>query len=319
MGGIAAFNIVEETFEPSRLNDGNFWAVSIDYSGALRAARFERLEESPFPNGDVTPVGTRWKSLTSKSEYCAYVESIRSAIESGELYQANAARVLQTRDEIDLANLFAQLLEENPAPYSSYFKVPGLEIASASPELFLERIGGQIKTSPIKGTQESELDRFGEKDQSENIMIVDLMRNDLGRICRTGSIQTPELLREEKHPGLNHLVSDVTGTLSQGIGWDEIFEATLPAGSISGAPKSAAIKIISAHEGAQRGPYCGVLGWVHGDHALLSVAIRIFWKENGITSFGTGAGITWSSDPQGEWEETQLKAKKLLSIAGGAL
>jgi para-aminobenzoate synthetase component 1 len=116
------------------------------------------------------------------------------------------------------------------------------------------------------------------------------------------------------------LVSDVVGELRKDISWPEIFEALLPAGSISGAPKSSALSVIGENEEIKRGPYCGVLGWVEGDRAELSVAIRIFWQENdGLLKFGTGAGITYGSDPVLEWEETELKAQRLISIAGGSI
>jgi para-aminobenzoate synthetase component 1 len=177
-----------------------------------------------------------------------------------------------------------------------------------------------VKTSPIKGTQNLSEQGFGNKDQSENVMIVDLMRNDFGRICEPGSVDVLQLLRSEEHPGLRHLVSDVVGKLRKDISWPEIFEALLPAGSISGAPKSSALSVIAENEEINRGPYCGVLGWVEGDRAELSVAIRIFWQENdGLLKFGTGAGITYGSDPISEWEETELKAQRLISIAGGSI
>jgi para-aminobenzoate synthetase component 1 len=148
-------------------------------------------------------------------------------------------------------------------------------------------------------------------------MIVDLMRNDLGQICKSGSIQVPRLLSSENHPGLTHLVSDIHGTLRNDVSWDEIFHLLSPAGSISGAPKSSATQVIRDNEGV-RGPYCGVLGWVQSDRAELSVAIRIFWRDNGL-HFGTGAGITWSSKALDEWNETVLKADRLIKIAGGSL
>jgi para-aminobenzoate synthetase component 1 len=184
----------------------------------------------------------------------------------------------------------------------------------------LRRTGDQLITSPIKGTQELREQGFGKKDQSENVMIVDLMRNDLGQICEDGSVEVAELLRSEDHPGLRHLVSDVVGTLKKNLTWPEILNSLLPAGSISGAPKSSAMKVISEHEKIDRGPYCGILGWIKGDTAELSVAIRTFWNQkDGQLRFGTGAGITWGSEPSAEWEETQLKARKLISIAGGVL
>ena len=155
------------------------------------------------------------------------------------------------------------------------------------------------------------------KDKSENIMIVDLMRNDLGKICNENSISVPRLLVTEAHPGLEHLVSDVIGHLRNGTSWGEIFQALSPPGSVSGAPKSSALSIIEKYEGKSRGPYCGIFGWVEGDHAELAVAIRIFWRMGDQINFGTGAGITWASDPKLEWNETELKARKLISIAGG--
>ena len=210
------------------------------------------------------------------------------------------------------------MLERNPAQFAFYLNIEGLEVASASPERFLSRNGLKIITSPIKGTIRSDEDVFGEKDKAENLMIVDLMRNDLGRICEAGSIEVSELFRNEKHPGITHLVSDVEGRLKSGISWREILEATMPPGSVSGAPKSSALSIIEENEGL-RGPYCGTIGWIHGDRAELSVAIRTFWREGSTLNFGTGAGITWGSDPAAEWEETQLKARHLISIAGGEL
>jgi para-aminobenzoate synthetase component 1 len=148
-------------------------------------------------------------------------------------------------------------------------------------------------------------------------MIVDLMRNDLGQICKSGTVEVPRLLSSEEHPGLQHLVSDVQGELLEGISWKQIFTALSPPGSVSGAPKSSATQVIAENE-IVRGPYCGALGWIQGDQAVLSVAIRTFWKDTKI-NFGTGAGITWGSDARAEWEETQLKAKRLISIAGGEL
>jgi para-aminobenzoate synthetase component 1 len=223
------------------------------------------------------------------------------------------------KSSLGLGGLFSKLLDENPAPYASYLNIPGLEIASASPELFLSRSGKMIKTSPIKGTIREDEASFGEKDKAENLMIVDLMRNDLGRICEPGTVDVSELFRHEKHPGLVHLVSDVRGALKENVSWTQVLAATTPPGSVSGAPKSAALTMISQVEGA-RGPYCGALGWINGTQAQLSVAIRTFWKsDDDLVRFGTGAGITWGSDPELEWEETQLKARKLISIAGGAL
>lgn len=156
-------------------------------------------------------------------------------------------------------------------------------------------------------------------------MIVDLVRNDLGRVCATGSVEVPRLCAVEQHPGLVHLVSAVRGELAEGTGWSRLLASTFPPGSVTGAPKSSALRIIEALETAPRGPYCGGIGWVDADRgtAELAVGIRTFWIDRGdgpgpVLRFGTGAGITWGSDPAREWDETELKAGRLLAIASGA-
>lgn len=320
MGGVLARDLVEVSSDPSCLADGDFWAISTTYEGEFRAAKFASVSTEPFPPVAAGErISGKWESSTSQNQYMQYVEKIREEIASGGVYQVNACRRLSIKSSATLDLAFANILKSNPAPFASYLRFGDMEIASASPELFLTRDGDQIKTSPIKGTKRSVSEKFGNKDRAENIMIVDLMRNDLGQICIPGSIAVPDLLRDEDHPGLSHLVSDVTGQLRSGITWAEIFIALLPAGSISGAPKSAAKRIISELEPTARSTYCGVLGWVHGDHAVLSVAIRTFWRESEFIHFGTGAGITWSSDARAEWEETELKAERLISIIGGEL
>ena len=320
MGGVLARDLVEISRDPACLADSGFWAITTTYEGEFRAAKFATITNEAFPTTHANQKITgKWESDTSKSEYLSYVEKIREEIASGGVYQVNACRRLSIKTESPLDLAFENILAANPAPFASYLRFSEFEIASASPELFLTRNGSQIKTSPIKGTKRSASEKFGNKDRAENVMIVDLMRNDLGQICIPGSIAVPDLLRDEEHPGLSHLVSDVTGQLRDGISWNEILTALLPAGSISGAPKSAAKRIITELEPTPRATYCGVMGWVHGDQAVLSVAIRTFWREGESVHFGTGAGITWNSDAQSEWEETQLKAERLISIVGGEL
>ena len=320
MGGVLARDLLQVSGDPACLADGGFWAISTTYEGDFLAAKFASIITSEFPlNSSSLKVSGKWESDTSQREYMQYVEKIREEIADGGVYQVNACRRLSIKSNAPLDLAFANILAANPAPFASYLKFGEFEIASASPELFLIRDGDDIKTSPIKGTKRSATEKFGTKDRAENVMIVDLMRNDLGQICIPGSIAVPELLRDEEHPGLSHLVSDVTGQLRDGISWSEIFAALLPAGSISGAPKSAAKRIIAENEQTPRSTYCGVMGWVHGDKAVLSVAIRTFWREAEFIHFGTGAGITWNSDAQSEWDETQLKAERLISIVGGEL
>jgi para-aminobenzoate synthetase component 1 len=218
MGGILARGLVDISSDPSCLSDGDFWSISTTYEGEFRAARFKTISHEPFPTVSTTAeVIGKWESSTSKSEYLQYVERIREEIASGGVYQVNACRRLSIKSNAKLDRAFASILESNPAPFASYAKFGDLEIASASPELFLTREGDQIKTSPIKGTKRSVSEKFGSKDRAENVMIVDLMRNDLGQICIPGSIAVPDLLRDENHPGLSHLVSDVTGQLRSDI------------------------------------------------------------------------------------------------------
>jgi para-aminobenzoate synthetase component 1 len=316
MGGRLATELIELSDDPSCLDDGDFWAVSTTFEGAFTAAKFAHVVNAEFPNSPWSPITGHWQSSPDKAQYISYVDRIRELIAQGWVYQVNACRQISVDDSNkNLRGLFSRILESNPAPWSSYLEIPGINIASASPELFLKRNGGRLKTSPIKGTQSLGSNDFGVKDKSENIMIVDLMRNDLGMICKSGTVEVTKLLYSQDHPGLQHLVSDVEGELVEGISWKEILAAVSPPGSVSGAPKSSALSTITENENP-RGPYCGALGWVRGDQAELSVAIRVFWKNEKL-NFGTGAGITFSSDSQQEWEETELKASRLVKIAAG--
>lgn len=322
MGGRLASELSEISHDPASLERDGFWAVQIDYEGQWTLAKFDSVVEAEFPQTQWNAISDPWSSTHSRKQYIDYVSKIREAIADGVVYQANACRVLSAPCNQSLSGLFSKMLAKNPAPYAAYFKAADVEIASASPELFLKissaADGFYVKSSPIKGTSKSP--EFGEKDQSENVMIVDLIRNDLGRICEDGSVDVSRLLGVERHPGLFHLVSDVVGKLRHNFSWNEFSTALLPAGSISGAPKSSAVKIIAAHE-SPRGPYCGVLGWVERKNGVvsgvLSVGIRLFWLDDNRIHFGTGAGITWGSDPVGEWDETELKANRLIAIASG--
>ncbi|CAN2202235.1 TrpE Anthranilate/para-aminobenzoate synthases component I [Candidatus Nanopelagicaceae bacterium] len=321
MGGRLATNLQEVSDDPAVLDDGRFWAVVITFEGEMTFARFENVVQAPFPDAEWQGFTSAWESSINRDGYIQYVENIRELIESGTVYQVNACYELVNTSsgfEISLNGLFNRLLKGNPAPFAQYLRIPSLEIASASPERLLSRSGNSIITSPIKGTLRGDKSEFGEKDKAENLMIVDLMRNDLGKICADGSVEVSELFRSEAHPGLTHLVSDVRGVVRENIAWREIIEALTPAGSVSGAPKSSALAAIAVNEKVRRGVYCGALGWIEGDRAELAVGIRTFWKGTDFkVRFGTGAGITWGSNPESEWGETQLKAEKLISIAGG--
>jgi para-aminobenzoate synthetase component 1 len=337
-GNFMATNFIEATTDVSKLDDEGWWAVTQTFEGDFQAFRFSDIE--PLSLAKLAELGhdlshqsvdiQAWTSSMSMSQYVDAVESIRQDIARGWVYQANLCRVLSAplANDLNVVALWKLLSEHNPAPYLSALQVSSamsglgsdVRIVSASPELFLSRKNQILRSSPIKGTARVASELL-EKDQTENIMIVDLVRNDLGQVCQSGSVKVVDLLRLEEHPGLVHLVSDVEGTLPADVGWPGILKALTPPGSVSGAPKSSALEVIQRLENSARGIYCGGFGWVNADDksAELAVGIRTFWQGTTtgkkLLHFGTGAGITWASDPEGEWHETELKAARLLSIA----
>ncbi len=325
-GGYVATDLVDVTHDASALDTGGWWAVVLTYEGRLTAARFNRIEQRErvheVERGEWRPIAREaWASSMSREQYMDAVEEIRDAIAAGTVYQTNVCRVLSTpREGRDLRGLGLELDAHHPAPHAGVVWLPdeGVEVASASPELFLHRAGQTLSSSPIKGTGRSSADLL-DKDTAENVMIVDLVRNDIGQVAATGSVSVPSLLRHEEHPGLVHLVSTVEGQLRPDVGWGEIFEATFPPGSVTGAPKSTACQLIDQLERSPRGPYCGAIGWIDADaeRAELAVGIRTFWTDaaSDTIRFGTGAGITWGSDAAHEWDETELKADRLLDVA----
>ena len=315
-----SLNILAGEMDPSDL-----YVVFGSFEGAWQVARFRDFASNVEPSATSTVTAkhhsdSEWESSLDQDAYLQYVETIRDEIAAGWVYQVNACRLLSNDGHVDLRALFNKIRQSHHAPAGGYFKSDRWEIASASPETFfrVSKSAGERKivTSPIKGTSRDGI--FKEKDSAENVMIVDLMRNDISPLCRLGSVEVPRLLGVEKHPGLFHLVSDVVGVLKEEVTWKEILERIAPAGSISGAPKSSALEVIARFE-PYRGAYCGTLGWIHDGEAHFSVLIRTFFKDlqqsETRTFFGTGAGITWGSDAMDEWRETELKAERLISLA----
>lgn len=352
-GGRLATDLRDVTSDPEALDSSGWWAVVADFEGGLRCARFGDVRPAPVPlpvpgrwHG---PAPTAWTSSLGHAAYTEGVRRIRGSIAAGEVYQANLCRVLTAPlpdpepSASDIDQLTALLARGNPAPYAGTVRLPahGVEIATASPELYLGRDGVTVESAPIKGTGRTEADLL-EKDHAENVMITDLVRNDLGRVCVPGSITVPALCAVEPHPGLVHLVSTVRGELGKDGpdiggpdadrpangaprgGWARLLAGTFPPGSVTGAPKSRALGVIAELEREPRGPYCGGVGWVDADRGTgeLAVGIRTFWIERDhatgpVLRFGTGAGITWGSEPEQEWRETELKASRLLAVASG--
>ena len=321
VGGQLCTDLRDVTSDLSALDSTGFWVVVLPYDGEPVCARFDRVRGAvPWPGRPwVGPAAGSWRSSLERTAYCEAVRRIRDLIGAGEVYQVNLCRILSAPlpRGADVAALGAALTTGNPAPYSAVVRLPdhGVQLASASPERFLRRDGDVVESQPIKGTAATPTGFLG-KDRAENVMIVDLVRNDLGRVCEWGSVEVPGLCEVEKHPGLYHLVSTVRGRLRDGKGWADTIGATFPPGSVTGAPKIAALSVIDELEAASRGPYCGAIGWVDADtkEGDLNVAIRTFWFDEGRIHFGTGGAITWDSTPDGEWAETELKARRLLSV-----
>jgi para-aminobenzoate synthetase component 1 len=301
------------------------WAVVVPFDGPPTCARFDTCRPAPAASRTTATVPvapTSWTSSLDADAFAKGVEAVREAVMAGDVYQVNLCRRLSAPlpPRFEMLALGAALAAANPAPFEATVVLDtiGLAVASASPELFLRRRGAVVETRPIKGTA-APGGHFLAKDRAENVMIVDLMRNDLGRVCEYASVEVPSLCAEERHPGLSHLVSTVRGRLRPVVGWADLLGATFPPGSVTGAPKLAALDVIGRLEPERRGIYCGAIGWVDaasGDGDL-NVAIRTFWAEDDRLHLGTGAGITWGSTPEGEWEETELKARRLLAVAAG--
>ena len=322
--GVTARGLIEISHDVADLDRGGRWAVAVTFEGDVTLARFRDWSPGTPQSHEIGrwhgPSRTDWRDSLPQEQYVAGVRSVRERVAAGDVYQVNLCRLLSAdlpdSSASDPGALWRQLREGNPAPYEGFLRLPGVRMVSASPELFLRRKDGVLTSGPIKGTATEEAG-LTDKDRAENVMIVDLIRNDLARVCVPGSVAVPHLLRVEAHPGLVHLVSYVSGTLQSETSWATILRATMPPGSVSGAPKLAALDVIRQLEPVPRQFYCGAFGWIDADAgtARLAVAIRSFWVADGQAWFGTGAGITWGSDPQAEWEETQLKARRLVRLA----
>jgi para-aminobenzoate synthetase component 1 len=277
------------------------------------------------PRAPVPATRSRWHTSLDQAEFEQGVGTIREHIGAGDCYQVNLTRRLTCAPAVDPVALFAALEDANPSPHGAFLRVgatsesPDIAVVSASPERFLAWRGRAVETRPIKGTGTDPVAlRASAKDQAENVMIVDLARNDLGRVCEPGSIVVPALCAVEAHPGLHHLVSTVRGYRRAGAGIGSLVRAMFPPASVTGAPKPRVMQIIEDLEPVPRGVYCGAVGWIDTDRDRgdLNVAIRTFTVAHGCTQLGVGAGIVADSEPASEWAETELKAARLLAAAG---
>ena len=279
--------------------------------------RLAELVAHPCRDSDPPPVALGPpRSSLDRPAFEAGVRRILQHLEVGDCYQVNLTRRLEWQRRADPTALFRRLLAANPAPHAALVRLGDIAIVSASPESFLRVDGRTVTTRPIKGTgRDARALAASAKDRAENVMIVDLARNDLGRVCEYGSVSVPALCVPEEHPGLVHLVSTVTGTLRADVGLRDLVAATFPPASVTGCPKPRVLQIIEALEPVRRGPYCGAIGFVDSDAGTvdLNVAIRTFVTTPAGTELGVGAGIVADSDPAAEWQETELKVARLLS------
>ncbi len=369
-----AVECVDLAREAPTVARGGFWAVVGEFDGPVRAWRFADVSHAPSAGAPPAtgsdapwsgPAPSSWTTSLDRAAYVAAVERVRGHVRAGDVYQVNVCRVLSAPlpptggREPSARGLAHRLARGNPAPFAGGVHVPAASglpptwVVSASPELYLRLADGVLTSAPIKGTAAT-ASGLAAKDHAENVMITDLVRNDLQRVCAPGSVEVTALLALEDHPGLVHLVSTVQGRLDPAVRaaddlWARVLRATYPPGSVSGAPKSSALRLIAALEPVRRGPYCGVVGWIDADagRAELAVGIRTFWwtgdapgrapartaastnpttdsastdpaNATGTLRFGTGAGITWGSDPETEWAETELKARRLVALASAA-
>lgn len=307
------------------------WLTELDRRPGAEArldALEARIREVEKSGRDLEPV---WKTTTpvfksnfDKEDYLESIRKIKRYIRSGDLYQVNMTQRFETEMTDEPLELYKKLRTINPAPFSAYMPFEEATILSSSPERFIQIRDGEIETRPIKGTRprgktpeedavESAMLLASEKDRSELLMIVDLERNDLGRVAEVGSVKVPELFVIEEYPTVYHLVSTVTATLKAGLTPIDLLRASFPGGSITGAPKIRAMEIIDELEPTQRNLYTGSIGYIgfNGDTDL-NIVIRTIVAKGDKAYFQVGGGIVWDSDEYAEYEETLHKARALM-------
>jgi para-aminobenzoate synthetase component I len=278
---------------------------------------------------DLKPL--RFRSNVSRADYLEAVRRAKEYIAAGDIYQVNLSHRLEGEWRDSAWALYERLREASPVSYGAYLDLGEGKVLSASPELFLRLDGGRVQTRPIKGTRPRgrtpEEDRMlgagllsNEKDRAENLMIVDLLRNDLGKVCRVGSVHVPELFGIEGYSTVWQMVSTVRGELRSGLGAVELLRACFPGGSVTGCPKIRAMEIIEELEPVRRGVYCGSIGYISfGGAMVTSIVIRTLVLQQGKIHLQVGGAIVSDSDPEAEYEETLTKSRAALHALGTEL
>jgi para-aminobenzoate synthetase component 1 len=318
------------------------WAVIVDHEarrtwlvgGGRDPRTFERWQElvarleSPRATRPASPfrVLSRASSSFSRPQYAEAFRNVQRHIRDGDCYQVNLTQRFKARAEGDAWHAYLRLREINPAPFAAYLDLPDGKVLSSSPELFLRVTGDRVETKPIKGTRARSADRARDralaeelraspKDRAENVMIVDLLRNDLGKSCAPGSIHVSKLFDVETFASVHHLVSTVEGRLAPGKHALDLLEGCFPGGSITGAPKLRAMQIIEELEPQRRGVYCGCIGYVGYDGNLdLNIAIRTLVQHGDSIYAWAGGGVVADSDVDAEYQESLDKAAAMLAV-----
>ena len=315
----------EFDFWQSRLRKNRVAEPAAPLRGGMTGGRAEKN-----PNANAVAIQPEVQSNLTRDEFIARVVRAQDYIRHGHIYQVNLSHRLACETDVNGWTLFERLSGVSPAPFAAYLDGGDFQLASSSPELFLRLSGRHILTRPIKGTRPRSADptrdaqltyelQTSAKEMAELVMITDLLRNDLGRVCEYGSVQVPELVRLERYTQIQHLVSTVEGRLRSGVTHFHAFASCFPGGSVTGAPKIRALEIIDELEPITRGPYTGALGYLgFNRESQLSIIIRTAVTKGGRAYFNVGAGIVADSDPAAEHEETMAKARGFLAALSGA-
>ncbi|QPJ63849.1 MAG: anthranilate synthase component I family protein [Candidatus Nitronauta litoralis] len=303
------------------------YSSTIDAMNTLWQRIEKVLEDCPTPKlNSKNPVISSNSPQTDSSqwEYCDSVHKAKKYIEDGDIYQANLAQRFEKPYDGKPSDLYQNLKMVNPSPFGGLFYFPEGALVSSSPERLVKVENGKIETRPIAGTRPrgashkedgllSQELLLNEKERAEHLMLVDLERNDLGRICEYGTVEVTELMNREQYSHVHHIVSNVQGKLKQGTNLKDILTAVFPGGTITGCPKIRCMEIIEELEPVRRGIYCGSMGYIgYGPHLDLNILIRTILLKDGVASFHAGAGIVADSDPDTEYKESLSKAAALV-------
>lgn len=321
--GYEFFHHLQEDFNARQKPPDGFPDACFAFFSSFDTISLEELEAPSGANG--VPV----ESNVKPEEFMAMVDAVRRYISAGDVYQVNISQMFTFPFRWTCGGFLRRFYSAQPVPYACCLDFGDFSVISGSMELFLRRTGRTLTTGPIKGTRQRASDpdedrqireelRQNEKERAENVMIVDLMRNDLGRVCEFGSVRVGRLFEVETYSTLHQMVSEVSGRLRPGVSLGDIIRASFPPGSVTGAPKRRALEIIEELEPHRRGPYCGAVGLLlPGGDFVLSVGIRTVGVRGSSGYYWAGGGITWGSVPEMEYGETLVKARAVLRAIGG--